>query len=180
MLKANEMKEITEKAPPLPKFHPVCFACNESITRGLKLKFWFAKEQVFSGYTIPSEYDGYPGISHGGIVTAILDETAAWAINVLLKKIGFTQNFSITFLKPVKSNEPIFSVGSISSYEDDHVIIHSHIKTLNDAVLVDANSTWRLFEVDDLPKLVTIDETVLNKTRTYLSEIDKYLERDNS
>ncbi len=180
MLKANEMKDIVEKRPPLPKFHPVCFACNEDIGHGLKLKFWYAKAQVFSRYTIPSEYDGYPGISHGGIVAAILDETAAWAINILLKKIGFTQNFSITYLKPIKSNEPIFSVGSISSYEEDHVIIHSHIKAQNDSVLVDANSTWRVIDVADLPKVIAIDAAIQAKTRAYLAGIDKYLEPGDS
>ncbi len=183
MLKANEMKKIIENKPPLPKFHPVCFACNEKVAHGLKLQFWFANEQVFSYYTIPSEYDGFPGITHGGIVAAILDETAAWAMNVILKKMGFTQNIAINYLKPIKSNTPIFSVGSIGTNEEDHVIVHSHIKTLNDVVLVEANSTWRLIEAEDLPKMIAMDDVrfkndpLLPRIQAYFSEIDHYLDR---
>ncbi len=182
MLKAADMQSIIEKKSPLPKLHPVCFACNEQVERGLKLKFWFAEEQVFTFYTIPGAYDGFPGITHGGIVAAILDETAAWALNVLLKKMGFTQNMTINYLKPVMSNIPIFSVGSIGTNEADHVIVHSHIQTLNDMVVVEANSTWRLIEIEDLPKMIAMNDVrfkndpLLPRIRTYFSEIDHYLD----
>lgn len=52
-----------------------CFVCGVSNPVGLKLKFYNrAAGEVIAEYTIPPEYQGYPGVAHGGIVAALLDE----------------------------------------------------------------------------------------------------------
>jgi acyl-coenzyme A thioesterase PaaI-like protein len=52
-----------------------CFVCGRLNERGLHMTFHDnGKNEVFSEYTVPEDYQGYPGIVHGGIVAAMLDE----------------------------------------------------------------------------------------------------------
>ncbi|NOY17290.1 MAG: PaaI family thioesterase [Gammaproteobacteria bacterium] len=59
-----------------------CFMCGRENDSGLKMS-WYnipEKEQNQGKVTIPERFNGYPGIAHGGIVAAILDETAGRSI----------------------------------------------------------------------------------------------------
>lgn len=52
-----------------------CFVCGRLNDRGLYMTFQDnGKDEVFSVYTVPEDYQGYPGVVHGGIVAAMLDE----------------------------------------------------------------------------------------------------------
>jgi acyl-coenzyme A thioesterase PaaI-like protein len=52
-----------------------CFACGLENPIGLKLTFYSQPDGSVAGeYVIPKQYEGYPGIAHGGIVASILDE----------------------------------------------------------------------------------------------------------
>jgi len=48
-------------------------------------------------------YQGPPGIMHGGLVTTLADEVAAWAIIGLLGKFGFTALMKAKLLRPVRT-----------------------------------------------------------------------------
>ena len=54
-----------------------CFVCGRRNGRGLRMSFYDDGQQcVWSDYTVTEEYQGYPGIVHGGIIAAMLDEVA--------------------------------------------------------------------------------------------------------
>jgi len=61
-----------------------CFVCGRENELGLKMSWYnFPEEAQIQGkVTIPEHLNGYPGIAHGGIVAAILDETAGRSIMV--------------------------------------------------------------------------------------------------
>ncbi len=54
-----------------------CFGCGERNPAGLKLRFEYdrAEGKVSTTFLPTENYQGYPGIMHGGIIAAILDET---------------------------------------------------------------------------------------------------------
>lgn len=52
-----------------------CFVCGRKNPRGLYMTFFDNGEnEVHTEYTVNDEYQGYPGIVHGGVVAAMLDE----------------------------------------------------------------------------------------------------------
>jgi len=59
-----------------------CFLCGRQNDIGLKIEWYNNPEtnQVEGTVLIPERFNGYPGIAHGGIVAAILDETAGRAV----------------------------------------------------------------------------------------------------
>ena len=70
---------------------------------GLKLTFYDnGLDEVRCEYSIPATYQGYPGIAHGGIVAAILDEAVG---RVAL--IGDHNHFMLTVKMEVKYRQPV-------------------------------------------------------------------------
>ncbi len=52
-----------------------CFVCGKENPYGLKLEFYESiPGEVVVEYTVPEQFQGYPGVVHGGVVAAMLDE----------------------------------------------------------------------------------------------------------
>lgn len=59
-----------------------CFACGQQNNIGLKLEFEYNDDKAICNFSLNSDFEGYPGIIHGGIVSTILDEAMAKIILV--------------------------------------------------------------------------------------------------
>jgi len=52
-----------------------CFVCGRKNPKGLYMSFYDnGANEVVSEYTVSDEFQGYPGVVHGGVVAAMLDE----------------------------------------------------------------------------------------------------------
>ena len=54
-----------------------CFACGQNNPIGLRLRFTVEGDAVRAEFTPGSQYQGYDGVLHGGIVAAALDDAMA-------------------------------------------------------------------------------------------------------
>jgi uncharacterized protein (TIGR00369 family) len=53
----------------------MCFVCGRKNPVGLYMHFHHnTVDEVYSDYTVPAHYQGYPGIVHGGVLASMLDE----------------------------------------------------------------------------------------------------------
>ena len=93
----------------------MCFVCGRSNPVGLYMRFEDDGElEVVSNYTVPSHYQGYPGIVHGGVLAAMLDEVVA-----RVSMIGDPHHFmmsvrlEILYRHPVPTETPLRVVGRI-------------------------------------------------------------------
>lgn len=58
-----------------------CFVCGVSNPFGLKLRFYTISDtEAETRIYLTNNYQGYPGIAHGGIIATILDETMGRAV----------------------------------------------------------------------------------------------------
>jgi acyl-coenzyme A thioesterase PaaI-like protein len=179
---ANDLKEYTTKNPAIPNHYSgFCFGCVKRNQEGLKLQFWLLDGRIFTTYNIPPKYSGFQGLGHGGIIAALLDEISAWTVYVNTNKLGVTQNFSLNYIKPVYINTDIIIEGVIASNENTHVIVHAHIKNMENKILVEANSTWSLPDHKALSKLFNIKLEEINEVaETYFPPIVKFKENQKS
>ena len=92
-----------------------CFVCGLENKFGLKLRFFeTGPGEVTAEYTVPEHFQGYPGIVHGGIVTAMLDEVTGRAhINSEHTRFMFTAKLEIRFRKNVPVEKPLRVVGQV-------------------------------------------------------------------
>jgi hypothetical protein len=60
-----------------------CFVCGLENEYGLGLRFYeIGPDEVTATVSIPEQYQGYPGVVHGGITAAMLDEVLGRAAMV--------------------------------------------------------------------------------------------------
>ncbi len=93
-----------------------CFVCGLANPLGLKLRFYQENAgKVFANIVIPDEYQSFPGVVHGGIIAAILDEAAGRSqmYNDPKRDIRFmfTANMQIHYRKNVPTGQPLKLIG---------------------------------------------------------------------
>ena len=89
-----------------------CFACGELNEIGLHLQLILEPERCRTELVMPSRFEGWEGIIHGGILCTILDEVMAWAL-VVHDNWGVTARMSIDFRRPVSVGQSIRAEGWI-------------------------------------------------------------------
>ncbi|MEI6703957.1 MAG: PaaI family thioesterase [Deltaproteobacteria bacterium] len=95
-----------------------CFICGLKNNSGLKASFFETEgNELISTFMPTEEHQGYPGRLHGGIASAILDETIGRAISIgNAEQIwGITVNLSVEFKKPIPLNKQVKVIGRITS-----------------------------------------------------------------
>ena len=91
-----------------------CFICGIDNPIGLKLKIYETEEgSIKTTYTAPDHFQGYPGVLHGGIVAAILDEMSGRALmgNPSSPRFMFTGKLEVKYRKNVPIGEPLHIIG---------------------------------------------------------------------
>jgi uncharacterized protein (TIGR00369 family) len=94
----------------------MCLVCGRDNVAGLKGRFFVLDSGELVGVFNPrEEHQGYPGRLHGGLVSAILDETIGRAINVSdTHTWGVTVEFTVKFRKPIPLDHEVKAVGRIT------------------------------------------------------------------
>jgi len=90
-----------------------CFVCGRNNPNGLYMSFYDdGKDTVESRYCVSKSFEGYPGIVHGGVQAAILDE--------IIGRVSLIEDFhafmmsvrlDVKYRHPVPVEEPLYIVG---------------------------------------------------------------------
>ncbi|MBL8910973.1 MAG: PaaI family thioesterase [Archangium sp.] len=79
-----------------------CFGCSPDHPAGFHLKFVTDGEDVVTKMTPAPHHQGPLGLMHGGLISTLADEAAAWAVLAATGKFGFTTSFECRLAKGVK------------------------------------------------------------------------------
>ena len=145
----------------LPRFHK-CFICGKDNKIGLNTVFSHDGKEVFTEVTFNEDYVGYDKIVHGGIITALLDETAMWACVIKTGKIYFTIELKIKFKKKLPPDLKIKSVGKILELKRSYAIAESRIEDKDKNIYASA-----------IGKYFPVPEVEAEKMREYLHKDSK-------
>jgi len=91
----------------------LCFVCGLENPVGLHLNFYeTGAGEVTVDFTPPEHYQGYPGVLHGGIVAAILDEAAGRAhMGIFPPRFMFTAKLEVKYRKNIPIGKPLKIIG---------------------------------------------------------------------
>jgi acyl-coenzyme A thioesterase PaaI-like protein len=90
-----------------------CFVCGVDNPNGLHLHFYeTAPGEVTAEYTVPDHFQGYPGVVHGGVVAAMLDEVSGRAhMGEDPPRFMYTARLDVRYRKNVPIGQPLRLVG---------------------------------------------------------------------
>lgn len=137
-----------------------CFVCGLKNPYGLKLAFYDnGKDEVRCEYTISEEYQGYPGIAHGGIVAAILDEVVG-RTSMIDDHMHFmmTAKIEIKYRQPVPLNTPLSITGRRIRDRGRIAQAQGEIRLPDGEIAVEANLT-----LVDLPPQFEVNQEVADE-----------------
>lgn len=116
-----------------------CFVCGRENSAGLKLDFYtIAPGKVRVDLRVTSNYEGYPGVVHGGIIAAILDECGGRANMMGLDRFMVTAQLNVRYRKPVPTETDLVVIGEAGDRQGRVSYAHSEIQNLNGEILADA------------------------------------------
>ena len=122
----------------------MCIICGIENPCGVKASFYEMEDNsVIALFSFKEIHQSYPERTHGGMISAMLDETigrAIWAIEP--NTWGVTANLQVKFRKPVPYEIPLKAVGSITENKSRLFKGVGRIETMEGEVLAEAEATY--------------------------------------
>ncbi len=108
-----------------------CFLCGKDNPLGLKI-VWFNNNDnntAEAEVTVSENYRSYPGVVHGGIVAALLDETSGRAImtNGDFDNLMVTLKLEVVYKKVTPTNTPLKLVGRVIRGGTSKAVVEAEI-----------------------------------------------------
>jgi len=124
-----------------------CFGCGPRHPTGLRVRTFKTEDGVLSPILVPARYEGPQGATHGGIVTAYLDEVLAGAAVCATGRLSVTGEITVRFVKPVPLETPLLGRGRLTARYDRYVDVEGSIEGLDTAEVL-ARARARFFFQD--------------------------------
>jgi uncharacterized protein (TIGR00369 family) len=116
-----------------------CFICGRQNPVGLKMDFYTTEPgQVRAELVIPSQFEGYPGVVHGGIIAAVLDETGGRAHMEEPTRFMVTAQLNVRYRKPVPTETALEVLGVAGVRRGRVAEAHAEIRDREGDVLAEA------------------------------------------
>lgn len=83
-----------------------CYVCGPENPEGLRGTFECADGKATGRFVPRKEHQGYTGVSHGGILAALLDEAMVYAAVTLGRWVA-TAEMTVRYNKPAPTGQPL-------------------------------------------------------------------------
>ncbi len=121
-----------------------CFVCGVENPAGLQMRFYETDTdpvQVVADYTVAARYQGYPGVVHGGIIAAMLDEVTSRTIfRGDPPRFVVTARLSVRYRKPVPVETPLRLTGRVVEDKGRTITVAGDIRLLDGTLLAEADA----------------------------------------
>ncbi len=161
--------ERGEPGGPIPNlWSGSCFGCSPSNRHGLRLRFWHSEGGCYTRTTLPEHLCGFDGVTHGGIVAALLDEVSAWAVMARLGRMGVTREITVRYLRPVPTGRELVAEARVAGSDERSATVRATIRLAGEGsaqepglALAECVSTWALPRLANVARIVGADEAAL-------------------
>jgi uncharacterized protein (TIGR00369 family) len=126
-----------------------CFVCGVDNPCGLGMRFYGMDQgHVVAEYTVAEQYQGYPGVVHGGVIAAMLDEALGRAAMIEdHNRFWVTAKFEIRYRKPVPVGQPLQIHGRLQNDRGRRILATAELLLPDGSIGAEAEGM--LMEVPD-------------------------------
>ncbi len=108
-----------------------CFGCSPSNPIGLNMEFYEEGDLIISKWQSRHEFQGFKNVLHGGIQSTMMDEIAAWCVNIKTGTAGVTKGLQVKFHKTVFADGQVITLKA-KFLNMDKNLAHIHVKLFNE------------------------------------------------
>jgi len=119
----------------------MCFVCGVDNPHGLHLQFRVEENAVWVDFTPREEHQGWPGVVHGGIIAALLDEVMG-RTSFLLDLWAVTGTMNVRYVRPVPVGQPLTIRAEITSARSRAIETHAVLTLADGTVGAQATGTY--------------------------------------
>ena len=130
-----------------------CFACGTANPIGLNLEFNVNGDRVFAEITPGKYHVGWADITHGGIISTLLDEVMSWTI-LYFKRIFFvTRKMELKYIKPVSTGVPLVVTGRMipGGESDTLIFVRGELRDRDNTLLARSKGEFVKIDREDVP-----------------------------
>lgn len=120
----------------------MCFACGMENPVGLKLFFYETDDgRVVARFTPRDEYQGYPGVLHGGIVSTVLDEVLG-RVCIAQERWMVTARMELRYRRPIPVGESLTAVAEVVESRGRRMVARGELRLPDGSVGAEATAVF--------------------------------------
>lgn len=121
-----------------------CIVCGMENPFGLKAKFYELEDDTLASvFSYKKEHQSYPDRTHGGMITALLDELMGRTLWIIEPEtFGVTTSISVTFRKPVPLDEKLKARGIMTFNSRLGFTTKGELYDMNGTLLAEATAKF--------------------------------------
>jgi acyl-coenzyme A thioesterase PaaI-like protein len=121
-----------------------CFVCGSENPVGIKHTFYVQGELVCCDLFLPKGYDGVYNVIHGGVSTAVVDETMAWCAYIFsdAKNMFLTRELKVKFRYQLMVNTNYFVETSLIGQNRLYTFVKGWIKDEDGKIYLEAEGKF--------------------------------------
>lgn len=133
----------------------MCFVCDPTNGRGLRIPYaWDTDERaVVASTRLGVEHSGVPGLVHGGVIAAIVDECVAWTAIAAARHFAATAELRLSYLAPVPTGDELAVWGRLIGRHRSQLWVIAEVR-VGETLSVRAEARCRVIG-DELPAVGT-------------------------
>jgi uncharacterized protein (TIGR00369 family) len=130
----------------------LCFVCGPKNECGLRLQFERVGDSVTTFYTPSDHHQGFPGVLHGGVITALLDEVMS-RVSVVEGRWTQTARIEVRFRRQVLVGQTVTAVANQLSERRGFVEAEGWVLLPDGSVAAEATGTFAPVPDDALAQM---------------------------
>ena len=130
----------------------LCFVCGPRNERGLRLRFERDGDAVTTSYRATHDHQGFPGVLHGGVLSALLDEVMS-RVSVVEGRWSQTARIEVRFRRPVPVDSTVTAVARKTRERRGFIDAEGLVLLSDGSVAAEASGTFAPVEDDVLAKM---------------------------
>ena len=85
-----------------------CFVCGSRNEAGLQLNIVSGGGEARAEFQPDTRWEGYPGVVHGGVLSAVFDDLMFHAIYSVIRQAAVTASIEVRFRRPARIGDRLF------------------------------------------------------------------------
>lgn len=118
-----------------------CFGCGDRNPEGLQIEFEADGLKVTGHFTPRQSHQGFPGVAHGGLAAAAMDEAMGWAMYAA-GAWAMTARMEVKYRKPLPLGERLVVTAEVTRNRGRRLEASSEIRTASGQRLAEATGVF--------------------------------------